>query len=324
MNPLDIFEGLKCGDLQLNGHIVERNRIPVAILQPSLLIGTQDTGTEERIAISGPLGNVVLGHCSLDNWISLAACGALVPGCPDSVKAISTLINDPASSRTTSYILTGSRTCEEALRRYDTIRRAKVAVVGCGGIGSLAAILLAGAGVKQLRLVDKDIVELSNLNRQLFYTREDIGKLKVNVLAAAIRARFEGLNVEQCPEDVQIQNLEMILQDCTAAILTVDEPLGIAAQIRHWASRRIILVTALYTNQNAVVSLANEVRPSDSRGKWIRWPSMIPPSFGPLNAELGGLSSSVLIHALTGDLGPVYETGWSIFGFPREYEDARS
>jgi hypothetical protein len=238
------------------------------------------------------------------------------------VKAVSNLIDDPVTSRTVSYLLIGSQTCSEALNRYSAIVSAVVAVVGCGGIGSLAAVILAGAGVKRLRLIDKDSIELNNLNRQLFYTIQDIGRPKVDVLAKAIQSRFTNVCVETSCTDVNDSDGDLLFKDCTAGIVTVDEPLGLAANIRRWAGgNKLKLVTALYSNKNAVVSLASEARESDvGYRKWIRLPSTIAPSFGPLNAELAGLATTVLLHALMGDLGRVHETGWSLFGFPRQYE----
>ena len=58
---------------------------------------------------------------------------------------------------------------------------ARVAVVGIGGLGSVSARQLTSLGVGFLRIVDRDIVETSNLQRQLLYTQDDIGKPKVEV-----------------------------------------------------------------------------------------------------------------------------------------------
>ncbi len=59
-------------------------------------------------------------------------------------------------------------------------------VVGCGGLGSWTALGLAKGGVKEITLVDPDIVEEKNLNTQV-YGPEDIGKYKVDALADKIR-----------------------------------------------------------------------------------------------------------------------------------------
>ncbi len=60
-----------------------------------------------------------------------------------------------------------------------TLRQKKVAVFGLGGVGSFAAEAFARAGIGSLLLVDKDVIEETNLNRQLYALHSTVGKLKV-------------------------------------------------------------------------------------------------------------------------------------------------
>lgn len=69
-------------------------------------------------------------------------------------------------------------------------------VIGIGGLGCPAAAALADEGVGTLGLVDPDVVELSNLPRQLLYDDADIGRPKVEVAATRLRARVPGLGIE--------------------------------------------------------------------------------------------------------------------------------
>lgn len=67
------------------------------------------------------------------------------------------------------------------------LKSAHVVVVGLGGLGGAAAMYLAAAGLGQLTLVDGGVVELSNLNRQILYGEQDIGKHKASVAADRLR-----------------------------------------------------------------------------------------------------------------------------------------
>ena len=68
------------------------------------------------------------------------------------------------------------------------VRAACVVVVGCGGVGSWAAVMLARSGVGKLRLVDFDYVTLSSLNRHATAALADVGTPKVLCVARALRA----------------------------------------------------------------------------------------------------------------------------------------
>ncbi len=67
------------------------------------------------------------------------------------------------------------------------LKAAKVLVVGAGGLGSPLALYLAAAGVGRIGLVDADVVELSNLQRQIAHGTADIGRAKVESAAESLR-----------------------------------------------------------------------------------------------------------------------------------------
>ncbi|HVC29660.1 MAG TPA: ThiF family adenylyltransferase [Steroidobacteraceae bacterium] len=89
----------------------------------------------------------------------------------------------------------------------EKLRRAAVLVVGCGGLGVPAMTYLAAAGVGRIGLVDGDRLEASNLHRQTLYSLADVGKPKVELAAARLRA----LNPE-----VEVQAHAMRLDAATA------------------------------------------------------------------------------------------------------------
>ncbi|MEL6920872.1 MAG: ThiF family adenylyltransferase, partial [Pseudomonadota bacterium] len=75
------------------------------------------------------------------------------------------------------------------------LKRAHVAIVGAGGLGSPAALYLAGAGVGTLTLVDDDTVSLSNLHRQIVHTGERVGVPKVASAQATLAALNNGITI---------------------------------------------------------------------------------------------------------------------------------
>ncbi|MFX0077742.1 MAG: ThiF family adenylyltransferase [Candidatus Hermodarchaeota archaeon] len=87
---------------------------------------------------------------------------------------------------------------EEGLQR---IRKSKVAVIGIGGLGSISATKLVTLGVDHLRIVDSDVVDATNLQRQFLYREKDIGKQKVHLAARRLRP----LNPEVTIEPIEVQ-----------------------------------------------------------------------------------------------------------------------
>lgn len=81
----------------------------------------------------------------------------------------------------------------------EKLKKGRVAVVGVGGLGSPVATLLTAMGVGYIRIIDRDIVEISNLHRQHLYTFKDIGYPKVEVAAKRLRELNPYIEVEPFP-----------------------------------------------------------------------------------------------------------------------------
>ena len=104
----------------------------------------------------------------------------------------------------------------------ERIRRAKVAVVGCGAIGASVCTLLARAGVGTLRIVDRDYVEASNLQRQILFDEEDARQSfpKAEAAGQKIAAINSEVQVEAHVKDLTPQSISLLdevdlILDCT-------------------------------------------------------------------------------------------------------------
>jgi len=102
---------------------------------------------------------------------------------------------------------------EVGVEGQERLKRARVLVIGAGGLGSPVASYLAAAGVGTLGIVDCDAVDLSNLHRQLLYVTSDIGSRKV--ASASSRLHALNPNVEMVPFDAELtrENALEILRD---------------------------------------------------------------------------------------------------------------
>ncbi len=110
----------------------------------------------------------------------------------------------------------------------EKLQKATVGIAGCGGLGSNAAVALVRAGIGRLILVDHDIVEASNLNRQ-HYFQTDIGKPKVEALAAHLKAINP--DVELTLQDVELtpEAIASIFVNADLLIEAFDR-----AELKHW------------------------------------------------------------------------------------------
>ena len=86
------------------------------------------------------------------------------------------------------------------------LKNSKVLVVGAGGLGCPALLYLAAAGVGPLGIVDFDNVDVSNLQRQVLYTTQDVGKNKAERAAARLRERNPLVDYRAIAEKITAQN----------------------------------------------------------------------------------------------------------------------
>ncbi|CEP19373.1 hypothetical protein [Parasitella parasitica] len=93
----------------------------------------------------------------------------------------------------------------------EKVRDAFVIVVGAGGVGSWAALMLMRSGVKRIRIIDFDQVTLSSLNRHAVATLEDVGTPKVRCIKTHFKQIAPFVQVEDCIDLLNADNVDMLL-----------------------------------------------------------------------------------------------------------------
>ena len=91
--------------------------------------------------------------------------------------------------------------------------RSKVLLIGAGGLGSPTALYLAAAGVGTIGLMDGDVVDVSNLQRQILHTTPNVGRPKAESGSEALRALNPDVNVVTLPTRIDVDNVMGILKD---------------------------------------------------------------------------------------------------------------
>ena len=91
--------------------------------------------------------------------------------------------------------------------------RSKVLLIGAGGLGSPTALYLAAAGVGTLGLMDGDVVDITNLQRQVLHTTADVGKPKVESGARTLKALNPDVNVVSLPMRITVDNVMDVIKD---------------------------------------------------------------------------------------------------------------
>ena len=98
-------------------------------------------------------------------------------------------------------------------RGQKQLLRSKVLLIGAGGLGSPAAVYLGAVGVGTLGIVDSDVVDLSNLQRQILHKTPDVGRLKAESARDTIQALNPDVTVVPYAERLTVDNVERLIKD---------------------------------------------------------------------------------------------------------------
>ena len=106
--------------------------------------------------------------------------------------------------------------------KQEMLRKARVCIAGAGGLGSVSAYYLAAAGVGRLRIIDRDRVETSNLNRQILHFTPDIGQPKVLSALDKLESLNPYCRVEAVQADINEGNVFELIDNSDVIIDALD------------------------------------------------------------------------------------------------------
>jgi adenylyltransferase/sulfurtransferase len=102
------------------------------------------------------------------------------------------------------------------------LKESKVAIVGVGGLGSIAALYLTLAGVGYIKIIDQDILEIHNIHRQVLYSIKQVGYPKVEAAAERLIEVNPDVHVEPIPENINALNAEKLIGDVDVVVDGLD------------------------------------------------------------------------------------------------------
>ena len=106
---------------------------------------------------------------------------------------------------------------------YEALKKGRVAIAGAGGLGSNVALSLARIGVGFIKIIDFDVVEPSNLNRQQYYVRH-IGMKKVEAIKEILKDVNPFINIEAVDKKIEKENIEELFHDVDIIVEAFDNP----------------------------------------------------------------------------------------------------
>ena len=102
------------------------------------------------------------------------------------------------------------------------LKNATVCVVGVGGLGNPITTRLAAMGVGKIRVVDRDVIELSNLHRQTMFNEDDVGQVKVEVAAKKLKKLNPEVEIEALPISVNDYTALDVIEGCDVVVDALD------------------------------------------------------------------------------------------------------
>ncbi|NWJ21254.1 ThiF family adenylyltransferase [Marine Group I thaumarchaeote] len=186
------------------------------------------------------------------------------------------------------------------------LKQAKVCVVGVGGLGNPITTRLAAMGVGKIRIVDRDVIELSNLHRQTMFNEDDVGQVKVEIAAKKLRKLNPDIIIEELPVSVNDYTAFDVVDGCDVVIDALDSVNARYSLNKACIEKKIPFVTG------AAVGVTGQlftILPNESACYYCLFPALDEDSMPTCSIEgvhpsilsiIGGIEVSEAVKIITG------------------------
>ncbi len=132
----------------------------------------------------------------------------------------------------------------------EKLKNSHIIIVGIGGVGGFVCELLARAGIGELTIIDFDVVDETNINRQVVANADTVGKLKVEVMSEIIKkinpnCKVNAISERFCKENLQNFNKLFNSQNCSYVVDAIDDVRGKVELICLCKNKNIPIVSAM-------------------------------------------------------------------------------
>lgn len=168
----------------------------------------------------------------------------------------------------------------------ELLKKSRVLIAGVGGLGSAAAYYLAAAGVGTLRIVDKDQVELSNLNRQILHWEQDIGRLKVESGGEKLSKLNSGIELDIRKDEINEETLPQLMDGCDLILDGLDN-----FPTRYLINQQIVRqgIPFIYGGILGMMGMTTMIRPGQTPCLKCLFPQAPPPQKFPVLGTTPGI-----------------------------------